>query len=476
MKPRMTFGALILILAVALATPQAGAQQQQQQPQKGRDPRLAEPLPPIQPDESSSAANRGNAGEPEVARATKPDQRPLSGVEAYTLSSLDSQGSSYLKTTLSLYQMGDSNPGMSLTESSFLTQSVIHGQLSLERLWSRYHLSINYSGGALLSQTHSELNGHYHGLGFAQRMDFGRWRLTLGNDLSYSPESAFGFLGGMGAGAPSLSPSFIPSDTILTGRNSRISNTSAVEAHYQLTPRSTITASASYGMMLFPESSLQDHRHMVLGFSQGYLLNRTDTIYGSYRFSRFSFQGSPAVESHAPGLGWGRRLSRRMFLNVSGGPDVQVFRGAGQSRSVRISWSARADLDYAFQRSGLAIRYYHYTTGGSGVLQGANSDVVSANYWRRLGRTWQTSLNGGYARNRGLQALSGLSNPTFQSYFAGVGVSRPVGRIASLSVNYSAQYQQAGQPLCVAGVCRSRSIRHVFGIGFNFDFRPVGLD
>lgn len=474
MNSRLTFGALILILAVALASPQSVAQQQLSQ--KGRDPRVAEPLPPLGQDESSSAAARGQAETPEVAKAAKPDQRPLSGVESYTLESLASRGSSFLKTTLSLSQLADSNPRMSLDGGDFLTQSIIQGRLSLERLWSRYHLSASYSGGALVSPTHSELNSHFHSLGVAQRIEFGRWRLTLGNDLSYTPESAFGFLGGFGVGAGNLNMVFVPSDTILAGRSRRISNTSAVEAHYQVSPRSTMTASASYGLLLFPESALQDHRTMVFGFSQGYLLNRTDTVYGSYRFSRFSYPGSPAVESHSPALGWGRRLSQRMFLNVSGGPELQVFRDAGGNRTLRVGWGARTDLGYMFRRSGLNLSYYHYTTGGSGVLLGADSDVATASYWRQMGRAWTANLNGGYARNRGLQILTDGSRPTFHAYFAGAGISRSVGRYANLSLHYAAQHQQSSQTFCVGGTCGRRSTRHVFGIGINFDFRPIGLD
>jgi hypothetical protein len=161
-----------------------------------------------------------------------------------------------------------------------------------------------------------------------------------------------------------------------------------------------------------------------------------------YRFGAYRYPGSPqALGDHVMQFEYGRKITGRMALKITGGPEVTTFRVPIGSLTERISGSGSALLMYSFARSNMALTYTHGVNGGSGVFSGASSDQVGATFSRQLTRVWNGNTNFGYAKNR--QILSTSGSPTYSTWLAGVGLSRSLGHMANVSLGYQAQIQGA---------------------------------
>jgi len=132
-------------------------------------------------------------------------------------------------------------------------------------------------------------------------------------------------------------------------------------------------------------------------------------------------------------------------------------------------------LTYAFRRGSVALSYSHGVSNGSGLFTGANADLVGATASRQLTRVWNGSLNFGYAKNKQILAVTGLTLPTFDSWISGAGLSRPLGHTMNFSVGYQAQIQVSNLPLCDTTNCGTNYIQHQIFLAFEWHARPLVL-
>jgi hypothetical protein len=175
-------------------------------------------------------------------------------------------------------------------------------------------------------------------------------------------------------------------------------------------------------------------------------------------------------------VAYGRRITGRLALQLSAGPEISRSTLAAGGNSTVVSWNLLSSLRYQLRPFDLDVSYNHYTTSGAGILYGASSDNLLATANRRLTREWTGSLIAGYSRNNAYQQLTvPVTIPSgFRSLFGGVTANRSLGRYASLLFNYSIQRQYNGS--CAGGACAPTFLRHVFGVGVSWNFRPIGLD
>ena len=485
-KASRSFGTTILVFALCV-----GATWAQQ-----KDPRVnppVAPVPSLSPGESSSKPRQEGVSTPaaETDSAT-PDTRPLSGAERFTLGEMGKRRS-YLLASLDLFETADSNSDNTGDKTNFDTASTFSGHIALQRLWSRYQLTADYTGGGSIYNNRSSLNTTLHQFGLSQAIAWRRWSLRLSDFLGYLPESAFGFGGfnsGLGSPSPTavnlnpvsnvvnLNPTFTPSQTIFTSRAARLSNTAVGEVQYSLNPRSSITATGSYGILHFLGSdfinSTNNSNNAVFQTGYNHELTKRDTLALTYGFSRFWFGGTTRViNNHAVQLGYGRRLTGRLALQLSGGPEIHRVSGSGR----RLSWTTLSSLRYGFRRTELELSYAAYLAGGGGVLRGARNHQVQLGVARQLSRMWSGSLDLGFARNIGLREnTTQIVQPTFNSWYTGVNLRRPLGRYTSIFFNYVFQRQTANSNACIGGVCATTALRQHFGLGFNWHLRPIRID
>ncbi len=472
------------VLALVLCVPATWAQQ--------TDPRVNPPVPPqgpLSPGESSKVPKEG-APEPPLATPT-PDTRPLSGVEQFTLGQMGKERS-YLLPSFEFLETADTNSDITSGQTNLDAVTTLFGRISLQRVWSRYKLTADYSGGGYLYNTRSGLNSAIHQFGLTQRIAWRRWSLLLGDRFSYLPEASFGFAGfysglaGSGANVLNLNPVFgtnfnlilEPNQTILTARAPRISNTAVAEVDYNISPKSSITASGSYGILRFPGLEFTDSSNAVFLTGYNYNLTHRDTIALTYGLSLFQFKSTNQhIHNHSAHVAYGRRLTGRLALQLSAGPEISTFTNRVTGSGNRVSWGMQSSLLYQFQRMTLGVYYANYLTGGAGVLTGSQSHQVHMTVTRQLSRVWSGSLDLGFARNTALQELTtGTVIPAFNSEYGGAQLSRPLGRYMSLFMTYYLQRQSSNTGPCTVSFCGTVPLRHHFGVGLNWHHRPILID
>lgn len=366
--------------------------------------------------------------------------------------------------------------------------STFSGSMELYRRSRKTQLSIEYAGGANLINNGSGTNTNYHQLRLRQLLRGRRWDLMLGSETSYMPEAPFSFVrsGGVfisgtfniNGVSHSFSNAILPIQSLITGRSDRVSNVTVSQLRYRLGGRSSMFVAGSYGMLRFEDSDLTDSNQAqgMLGYERQ--LSPRNSLGVSYGFTRFTFSNNiPSIKNHTVYATFGRSLTNRMAVRVSGGPQFSMFRDLVTGEQTKVFWSMENTLLYRLSRTNFGLTYYRGLTGGSGALAGSRADLVQLSMSRRLSRVWAMSVNGGYAHNSGIRNFTLASTrASYDSQFGSVTFHRQLGRYRSLAFGYTMSHQNFATPDCTASECQGSSLRHAFHVGFEWDPRPLRLD
>jgi len=450
--------------------------------QGGETPKpAAREYPPLL-DTSDSQQNADQG----TQQTVQPDSQPLSGVQNPTL------GTPEIRHSYWVPGIGYSNTVMSnslnpAANTSWNTTSYVTGDVSLLEAWSHSLLSVNYSGGGFFSTDPIQGNGQNHQLAATYEIDQRRWQMLFVDQFSYLPQSSFGFggtsglavpgiMGTLAVPLPGLQSSYVPSQTILTTNGPRYSNASAVQLTYAVSPRSSITLGGVYDSLRFLDSGNVNSDSEILNVGYNYAITRKDTLGLVYLFSAYRYPGDPqALGDHVGQILYGRKITGKLALKLAGGPEVTTFRVAIGGSTRKVAWSGNAALTYAFARSSIALGYSHGVSGGSGVFTGSIIDQANATWSRRLTRVWSGSVNLGYAKNRQILTLNGVTSPSYGAWLAGAGLSRPLGRNATFSLAYQAQIQNSNVAICANPNCGTNYTTNQIFVSFQWHTRPLVL-
>ena len=415
----------------------------------------------------------------QVTPSIQPDNQPLSGVQNPTLGTPEIRHS-YWVPGIEYSNTARSNSLNAAANSGWNTTSFVSTDLSLLGAWRHSTLSANYSGGGYFSTDSGQGNGQYQQLSANYEMDGRKWQVLFVDEFSYLPQSSFGFGGPSGLSTPGIAGSlavplpglqtgYVPSQTILTTIGPRYSNSSGAQLTYKVSARGSVTVAGSYGILRFIDPGNIDSNTQILNAGYDYSITRRNSIGFTYRFGAYRYPGDPqALGDHVVQFEYGRKITGRMALKLAGGPEFTTFRVPLGSSTERISGSGNASLTYAFNQSSIALSYMHGVSGGSGVFNGVDTDQVNATWSKRLTRIWNGSVNFGYARNR--QILSAGSSPVFDTWLAGAGLNRSLGRTAYFSLGYQAQIQSAN----AAAPGTNYTTQQLF-LSFQWHTRPLVL-
>ena len=444
----------------------------------------------VQPAAPTSSVNPAQVPEETPAPPSPADARSFLGAEEFTPGHVGRMRS-YFLPSFQFLEMADSNFRVGPGSQKFETINTLVGRLAFGKVGKHSRLTADYMGGGHIYNHHSELNTTMHEFGITQSYEGRRWSFLLDDRASYLPEASFGYggfgwtgglgldLGGaLGSNLSSLNPHFSPTGSLLAGRGPRITNTVATQIQYLAGPHSAVTLAGSYGLLHFREPGLTDSRNSF--FLAGY--NRTLTardFFGiNYGLGLFQFQSSvPTFQTHLLQLSYGHRISGRMAMELTGGPQVAVFKSPTAGSTTPVSWSASTSLNYRVRRGSVALSYTRYTSNGGGVLSGATTDRVRVAWGLRLTRGWSGSLGPGYSHNRSLpQTTSGNSERTFDTVYAGASLSRRLGPYMTMFFTYNFQTQRSENIPCLTGDCATSLLRHLTGFGFNWHPREIMID
>jgi hypothetical protein len=473
---RRVTGEIAYLVAACLWVPALCAQQEQ-----GEKPKPAARTNPLLFDTSGDQQDADQG-----MQSMQPDNRPLSGVQNPTLGTPEMRHS-YWVPGIEYSNTIRSNSLSPAANSAWNTTSFVSGDVSLLEAWSHSLLSANYSGGGFSSTDPIQGNGQYHQLSTAFEVDQRRWQLLLVDQFSYLPQSAFGFggtsglafpgiMGTLAVPLPGLQSTYVPNQTILTANGPRYSNASAVQLTYSVSPRGSITLAGVYGTLRFIDSGNVNSDNEILNAGYNYAITRKDAVGWVYLFSAYRYPGNPqAIGDHVGQFVYGRKITGRLALKLAGGPEVTTFRLAIGGLKQKISGFGNAALTYALARSSVALSYTHGVSGGSGVFTGSTIDQANATWSRQLTRVWNGSVNFGYAKNRQILSVSGLTSPSYDAWLAGAGLSRTLGRTADFSLAYQAQIQNSNVAICSNPNCGTNYTAHQIFLTFKWHTRPLVL-
>ncbi|MGA2811224.1 MAG: hypothetical protein ABSG16_07485, partial [Candidatus Acidiferrum sp.] len=192
-------------------------------------------------------------------------------------------------------------------------------------------------------------------------------------------------------------------------------------------------------------------------------------------YSHLTYVGLPqSIGDNVLNFVYGRTITGRLALRVFGGPDVTNFSVPIGGVTREITGSGGGSLTYAINRGSLSLNYNHGVTGGSGLLEGAETDQVSANVSRQLTRIWSAHANIGFARNRSIAGAA--SQDSYDSVYVGGGITRPFGPNANLSLAYTANIQTTNAASGCTGMnCSTTFTQHQVTVNFQWHTRPLVL-
>jgi hypothetical protein len=490
---------IALLMGVSCAWAQQGQSQQGQTQQQtpagqqagGQNPSSPEsPLPPLSQGQGGKKQAQSEQSQGQGATTSAPS---LTGAEQYTLSSMGA-GRSYAIPSFQFAQSVSTNGTGAFGTAEVDPVSTISGLLAFHHLWSKYDFTARYAGTGFIYNRQSELNTSAHEFSISQRIDGRRSSFQLSDVVSYMPESSFGYArfsgfngygsagygyGGLfGASGGNLNTTFLPNQSILTGPSSRVGNSVVGEYDYQTSPLSSVTLTGAYTMLRFPSSDFINNDSAIFRLGYNHTLTRKNSMGVSYQAGLFGFGGSTGdFTNHEVSLTFRRTITERLGLQLAAGPQVNVFSNSASGQDTSVSWQASGFLTYQFRRSSLGISYQHYTSGGSGVYLGAQTDYASLNYSIPMSRLWSIDSSLGYARNKTVQNgnLAGVGS-SYNSWYGTINIHRSLNRSLSMFFSYNLQQQLAASPSCIGSTCGTFYTQQYFSFGLNWHPILAGVD
>jgi hypothetical protein len=451
---------------------------------------------PLPPEVSNSQENPSNSDAQNPGSHPIGDQqpmdvyRPLAGVQDQSIGEYP-WARNYLVPSVAVNEVVDTNGLSQLggNENGLASVTYLLGGLTLDRESARSRSYINYYGGRSFSPEGGALDSTVQELGASQLFRWSRSRLLFADQFSYLPESPFGFVGGedigalglggeLGASFSVLEQAFLPNQSILTGRGTRISNTVATQYDYQTSARSSLTFAGGYGLLNFQDSGFINNWNFFFVGGYNYRITARNTVAVLYRYQALRFPGlSESINDNLVQMAYSRTITGKLAFQAAAGPEVDTFQGFSSTNSSRVSVGASATLAWQGAKTNLGISYIHGISAGSGLLTGAEADQVSGSVGRHLSRFWLATVGGGYAWNRAIsEAEPGLPVlPSYQTYFATAQLIRNLGRNAAFSVGYTYQNQNSSVPACTTPGCQGVLLRQQIFITFGWHADPIRL-
>ena len=459
------------LLAVILSVPAVQAQGTDSDKNDKREQPVAPYAPPLPAGKTSVLYMNLPQGATEETQIAG-NNRPLSGVQEPTLGPATAIGNFLVPSISGMSQMSAS--------SAPAGYGYLLGSLDLNRVSERSELLLRYTGGAMLS---SYMNSAIQDIDFSYNFRWQRWSLLVGDQASYLSESSFGF-GGIGGleflKGNSQFGSFLngyltPNQTIPTIMVPRVSNTVVSQIEYKVSPRSSWTASGSYGLLNFFGAGFVNSTDTGFKTGYNYELSPQSSTAMIYRFDDFRYTYLPqGIENHVVQLGYARYVTGRLSFRIAAGPSLIMLRAVPTGSGNSLSWAVDSALNYKLERTTFLLSYDHLVTGGSGVLYGAQTGQVEATIQRKLSPKWQASVSMGYATNRSLlQIAPNLSTQNYNSWYAAVRFNHQLRPGTALFVAYGARLEAQNAATCGTPNCTTNFISHEISAGFNFGLRPI---
>ena len=434
------------------------------------------------PTGAARGVSAANDPQPYDPSQVTPDSNTLAGAQLFGVGSLQ-HAHNIFDPSISVSELGQTFPGTA-GQSYLSSATLVGGGLNLNRTWSRYHFAATYAGGETFNRGYFNLNSPFHDLSFVQEVDWARWHLLLRDDFVASPGAAFT---GSGMGGPgiiaqvastlesslnSIGQGFVPGETIQSGNATRYRNAALGQVEYSFSRRSAFTVAGSYGLLQFTGSGFISSHMLNAQAGYDYMIDPADSIALLGSYGKIDYAGSSnSTINYLAALAYGRRITGRLAFQVAAGPEQ--IRSTSSTGGFQIWYgSVSSALTYERRRNGVSFSFMRGLDSGSGVFQGAKSNIFTLGAHRQFTRYWTGSLTGGYAVNNSI-VPAGVATVRYDNWFVGGSFGRQLGRHALMSFSYGVQKQNSPAACPVTG-CGVNGLQQSFGMTVNWHLRPNG--
>jgi hypothetical protein len=426
------------------------------------------------------------------AAVLNPDNPPVSGLDVPSLE-LHTATRSFISPAVLVSESADTNGGNKLGNTNLESVSHVLGALDLQQFWPKSDLFLEYlGGGAFYDNPYRAEQLQAVGLEGVTRWRTGQ--MTVRDAFSYLPDGSFamgfggapgfGFANGVfgtgmqGGGLPGLNS--FAGELGSVGIIPRISNTAILDAVQAISPVAAITVAGGFSNVHFydPTNTLINSDEVTIEAGYSRLLNRHDQIGLVYAFQLFQFPQDTGgqIYTQIVNLRWSHTITGRLSLIAGAGPEYVDLEEGGDY--THWSLSARVQLRYKLRRASLFASYEKYTSSGSGLFAGANTQVASFGYTRPLGRTWQFYGDLSYSHNSRIQsvAVGGVDAGSYNNGSAGAVLRKHLGRTFDFFASYRFSELAFNVPVSVGGSSGRISQQQVGAVGVEWHPRPTRIE
>ena len=338
--------------------------------------------------------------------------------------------------------------------------------LSYETVNQRHRFSVEYGGGytwTLTGPTYS--TGFFQHLVLSQGFEWRKWKATISDDLSYLPQAPVsGFSGIPGVGEPigEPPPNTPPSQTILTLDSPVVRNSVNGDIQHSLSYRSSLSVGGGMELLRYPDGDGVDTNMGSANAGVTRRFNARNSASFDYQFSQFSYPDLDfSFVTNTGFFGFHRVWNRKFTSDVSAGPQ---WISSSQSMTIpsSLGFAVNAAVNYEFRSASAGLNYSRGANGGSGYLLGSQFDAVTGNFSGRIGRDLKVGAEGAYRLTTGLR-----NNEVINTEYGGVQVTRTIGRLISVFVNYTAMNQSSSTTLPAGALHQLLQV-----VGFGIEYSP----
>jgi hypothetical protein len=334
-------------------------------------------------------------------------------------------------------------------------------------------LSAGHGWSASTEPSYSFVN-----LGLSQVVNLGRWGIVLGDGVTYLPETATTGLSGIpGVGDLGVDPLQTGETTgqgVLTNFSTRVVNTGAISVQRQITGKTYLQGTGSYGITRFVGASGFNGLNSTQEAGGGGLTHRIDarnTIGGNYVYSSYTYESNALIGGGQPGLVsqtasavYTHDFSRKLGFSAAAGPQWTRINSSGSKEQP--SLFANISANYAEEFSGASIAYTRSANSGDGVTVGAISDSVVFSARRTFARVWFSAATVAYSDTKSLPN-SVVTPSSFRTAILGFQLSRALARSLSVFASYTLEHQSSLDPGASVEVFSGLSQLVGFGITYS---------
>jgi hypothetical protein len=412
---------------------------------------------------------------------------------------------SYFSSGIHVSQGIDSNPGDLFVGSSHIAAVTdVYGSANLLWVGRSSQTALDYLAGSTVYEGSRQPgafdNQRTQVVDFEQRFFGRKTQLTVRDSLRDLREAGLGSTPLTATGAYILhftqsaaTESTAPAASNFLGvqqpgqpdQQSSLMNLVSIDVMRFLTRRSSSFVTGGYSFTDYVgdrQGLLNDHQFSTQA-GYNYQLDRKEQVGFVYGFQsiRFPQAGAGNIETNSVQLLYTRRFFDRMTFSVGGGPEFAVVQSQSAGSQQQLNTTAQAEISYRLRKTNLGLSYSRLVTAGNGIFAGANNNTVHFFVDRRIFRSWQASLTGGYSTvssiSHSLAIPTNIQANSYQYAFIGAVVQRPLGQHLTAFVSYQFDNQNISNLICGSStVCRpGLQQRHMAAIGFDWNMRPMRL-